>query len=233
VVPGKKRLRGKLSAIAVDLSLTFVGVLAALAVENFRESLHERGMEKEYLVAFRDALQSDTATINLELEKCFLKLNAATRLIEQIESKNPVPGEEFEETVQSILMLIDPAYNTAVYENLRSTGESRIIRSSTLRNSIIAHYLYLNKLITHQQSSIAEISYNKTFMDQFEYTEFNLSTRLSQKEILVRFQKSKPAQLYLKRLQKDMVVYRNSLIYSALPPTLILLEKVDMELKAQ
>lgn len=221
----------RFSYILVDLSLTFVGVLSALAVDNFRESLVENNREKEYLIAFRDALQSDTVTINTELQRCFFKLNAASKFIDLIERRDSSSNEKFEEATQSILMLIDPAYNTATYEDLKSTGNSRIIRNGELRNAIISHYTYLNKLTAIQQSYIPNISYNKFFMDQFNYDEFILPHAQSYKKIVNRFRNDNEAQLYLKRLQKEMIVYRNSLIYSALPRTLLLLEKVDTELQ--
>ena len=83
----KPLIRERVSSIAIDLLLTFIGVLAALAVENYRESLHEHEMEKEYLFAFRDALQSDTTAINLALQNSFHKLNAASQFIKLIESE--------------------------------------------------------------------------------------------------------------------------------------------------
>jgi hypothetical protein len=220
----------RFSYVLVDLLLTFVGVLSALAVDNYRESLVEKTREKEYLIAFRHALRSDTATINVELERCFFKLNAAGKFIDLIDKRDTSTNEMFEEVTQSILMLIDPAYNTATYEDLKSTGNSRLIRNGELRNAIISHYTYLNRLIAIQQSYIPNISYNKYFMDQFNYDEFVLPQNQSYKKIINRFRHDKDAQLYLKRLQKEMIVYRNSLIYSALPRTLSLLEKIDTEL---
>lgn len=223
--------RAGITSIAIELTLTFTGVLAALAVENFRESLVERGREKEYLVAFRDALQSDTAIINVELQRSFFKLNAATRLIARIDKHDSSSQATLGEDVQAILMLIDPAYNTAVYEDLKATGNSRIIQNIALRNAIIAHYLYLSKLITLQQNSIPFISYNRSFMDQFTYEEFSLPYNLDDEKIMDRFRGNQDIQHYLRSLQKDMIVYRNSLIYSALPRTLVLLEQVEVELE--
>ncbi len=227
----KHFLQRKFSYVLIDLLLTFVGVLSALAVDNFRESMVENNREKEYLVAFRDALKLDTATINTELERCYFKQKAAVKFIELIENRDSISNENFEEATQSILMLIDPAYNTATYEDLKSTGNSRIIRNRELRNAIITHYTYLNKLISIQQSSIPYISYNRTFMDQFNYDEFIHSQNQSHEKIIDRFRNDESAQLYLVRLQKEMIIYRNSLIYSALPRTLFLLEKVDVELQ--
>jgi hypothetical protein len=219
----------KFSYVVIDLTLTFVGVLSALAVDNFRESLSENAREKEYLIAFRDALKSDTATINTELERCFFKLNAAGKFIDLIEKQDSTSNADFEDLTLSILMLIDPAYNTATYEDLKSTGNSRIIRNADLRNDIIAHYTYLNKLMAIQQSSTSAIAYNAAFMDQFTYEEFTQLRNSSSEEVIGRLRNDKEATLYLKRLRKEMIIYRNSLLYSALPKTLALLEKVDAE----
>ena len=142
----------KISSILIDLLLTFIGVLAALGVDNFRESQVENSREKEYLEAFKAALQSDTTTINEELERCFLKLNAAGKFIDVIEKRDSSSNEELEQATQYVLMLIDPVYNTAPYEDIKSTGSSRIIRNTKLRNAIILHYTYLIKLATLQQS---------------------------------------------------------------------------------
>jgi hypothetical protein len=221
----------KISSILIDLLLTFIGVLAALGVDNFRESQVENSREKEYLEAFKAALQSDTTTINTELERCFLKLNAAGKFIDVIEKRDSSSNEELEQATQSILMLIDPVYNTAPYEDIKSTGSSRIIQNIELRNAIILHYTYLSKLAALQQSSIPNISYSKVFTDQFDYDEFVLPQGMSYSKIISRLRSDQAARLYLTRLPKEMIIYRNSLLYSALPRTLWLLEKVDIELR--
>ena len=228
----RRNSRGRrISSVALELSLTFIGVLAALGVENLRESFAEDRREKEYLTAFRGALQADTATINQELQRAFFKLNAAGKFIELINRDDSVSNEEFGQAIEAVLMLIDPAYNTAVYEDLKATGNSRIIQNIPLRNDIISHYVNLNKLIMLQQNSIQFISYNQIFTDQFRYDEFIQFDRMSSRDIIDRFRKNGEIQLYLSRLQKAMIFYRNSLIYSALPRTLILLEKIDLELQ--
>jgi len=217
----------------VELLLIILGVLSALAVENFRESLAESKKEKEYLLALRDAIQSDTAVIKKEIQRCFSKKNACTVFLQLTEgnSQQEIPQDKFDDMAASIMMLIDPVYNTAIYEDLKSSGNLKIISNTELRNSVISYYADLYKISDRFGDLALFTSYNENFTDLLDVDEFSFDEELSQGKIISRIKGNENAKIYLKRLQKRTLVIRNLFIYQMLPESLDLLDKVNQELE--
>jgi hypothetical protein len=216
--------------ILLQVFLIFIGVLAALAVENFKSSLSDRQREKEYLLAFREALTSDTASVNRELVRCHEKLMASKEMLQLVSTNGSVSPETFDGMSTSIIMLIHPIYNFAIYEDLKSSSNLRLITHSSLRTAIILHYTQLNDVTQIELPTELRISYNQAFTDQLEYEEFTFEKEFNPELIIGRIRRDAQAQLYLKRLQKDVTTIRNNLLHSVLPRSLDLLDKVNDEI---
>jgi hypothetical protein len=216
--------------ILLQVFLIFIGVLAALGVENFKSSLSDREREKEYLLAFREALTSDTASVNRELVRCHEKLMASKGMLQLVTTKGSVSPETFDALSTSIIMLIHPIYNFAIYEDLKSSSNLRLITNGSLRTAIILHYTQLNDVTQIELPTELRISYNQAFTDQLEYEEFTFEKEFNPELIIGRIRKDEQAQLYLKRLQKDVTTIRNNLLHSILPRSLDLLDKVNEEI---
>jgi hypothetical protein len=219
--------------ILLQVFLIFIGVLAALAVENFKSSLSDSQREKEYLFAFREALTSDTASVNRELVRCHEKLMASKEMLQLVTTNGSVSPESFDALSTSIIMLIHPIYNFAIYEDLKSSSNLRLITNSSLRTAIILHYTQLSDVTQIELPTELRISYNYAFTDQLEYEEFTFEKEFNPELIIGRIRKDEQAQLYLKRLQKDVTSIRNNLLYSILPRSLDLLDKVNEEINNQ
>jgi hypothetical protein len=219
-----------IGTILLQVVLIFIGVLAALAVENYKDTLADRQREKEYLLAFREALTSDTAGVNRELVRCHEKLMASKEMLELVTTNRVVSSETFDALSTSIIMLIHPIYNFAIYEDLKSSSNLRLITNSSLRTAIILHYTQLNDVTQIQLPSELRIAYNQAFTDQLDYEEFTFEKEFKPELIISRIRKDEQAQLYLKRLQKDVTTIRNTLLHSILPKSLDLLDKVNEEI---
>ena len=100
--------------ILIELALLIIGVLAALAVDNWRQSIGEKKMGRDYLINLREAIQEDTAVIKVEIKRGFDKENAATQVLQLIDSGKTVSPEAFEDLIENILMIVNPAFMTAV-----------------------------------------------------------------------------------------------------------------------
>jgi hypothetical protein len=216
--------------ILLQVFLIFIGVLAALAVENFKSSLSDSQREKEYLLAFRESLTSDTASVNRELLRCHEKLMASKEMLRLVTTNRSVSPETFDALSTSIIMLIHPIYNFAIYEDLKSSSNLRLITNSSLRTAIILHYTQLNDVTQIELPTELRISYNQAFTDLLEYEEFAFEKEFNPELIIGRIRKDEQAQLYLKRLQKDVTSIRNNLLHSILPRSLDLLDKVNEEI---
>jgi len=216
--------------ILLQVILIFIGVLAALAVENYKNSVADRQREKEYLLAFREALTSDTASINLELMRCYEKLMASKKMLELVETNKAISPEDFDAMSASIIMLIHPIYNLATYEDLKSSSNLRLITNSSLRTAIVLHYSQLNDLAQIQLPFEMNIAYNHAYTDQLTYEEFAFEGESNPKTIIERIRQAPHARLYLQQMQKDVTTLRNTLLHSILPKSLDMLDKVNEEI---
>lgn len=227
------RVQGKaLSGILIELFLIFVGVLAALAVENFRQLAQEKRAEQVYLLGFRDAIRADTAMIKSEIQRCYLKLKASSELLKLADSRQVASEEEFEEMITLVIMLINPTYETAIYEELKASGNIQIVSSEELRNAIISYYVLVDRTNEFYMASITEFGYNELFTDLIDTEEFALERPFSQTVIIDRLRKSQEGKRYLQRLQKRIITLHNSLFYTQLPRAHDLLDKLNRELGA-
>ncbi len=224
------KARETFAQIVIQLALIIIGVFTALAVENWRESIAEKKIGREYLINLREAVQSDTAMIKAEIKKGFDKENAAGEMLKLIDSGKTVDSEEFEDMIENILVLISPACMTTVYDELKSTGNLKLIRNNDLKKSMIVYYSSFELLLL-QVARI--INYNLDFMDAIDYGELTYRNPFSQETILARLRKSKEAKRHLRELQKIMFFYHQGMIYNMLPKSLELLDKINRDLESQ
>lgn len=224
--------REKLSFILIELVLIIAGVLAAITVENWRQSMQERSLERGYLVSLRNAVQADTAMFGVEIQKCFQKQKAAARLLQLTDKSEPIVDEDFEQLVQAVIMGIDPFYTTVVFEDLRSTGRLQLITDEGLRNSIIEYYLAAQHLTEIHGKHRDRLSYNPSFTDALTFDEYTFAS-INPQELLPRLAKNNDARLYLAQLQKDAYTTYSSLLFVSLPSSLTLLEKLEAALNGE
>ena len=225
-------IRRSLPNFLVELALIIIGVLSALAVENFRESVAERRKEREYLLALREAVQSDTAVTRKEIQRCFNKQKACAIFLQLADGNKPkeIPQDQFEDMVASVVMLIDPVYNTATYEDLKSSGNLKILSNSDLRNAVISYYADLYKTSTRFTEMATQTSYNEEFTDVLDPEEFSFDKEISQSKVIGQLKNDERSKLYLKRLQKRVMAMKSAFIYQLLPKSLDLLDKLNLEI---
>ncbi len=222
--------RKSVSSIFIELFLIIVGVLSALAVENYRQSILEQNMEVDYLIALRKAVRADTAMLNRDIQKYFKKQKACKTFLELIESGKPLDQEEFEMSAEAIIMNVDPFYNTAIFEDLKTSGHLQIISNEDLRNAMMEYYILVDHLSEVHIQNLFEISYNPFFTDLLTFREYAFEDELNQSGIVAQLKERKDSQLYLKRLQKRSYTFYSTLLFNSLPRSQNLLEEIDQEL---
>lgn len=221
------RERKAVFQIVIELILIIVGVLAALGVENWRAANAEKRTGQEYLVSLRDAVQRDTTMIKAEIKKAFDKRSAATKMLQLVKESKAVSPTEFADIIDNIMIIINPSYTTAVYEELRYTGNLKLISNKDLKSSIITYYSDLAIINNQVQSTIG---YNDDFLDVLDFDELTYKNEFSQGVILDRIRKNEKAYHYILKLQRDMYFYQQGMIYTTLPKSLELLDKINAEL---
>ncbi len=222
--------RKSVFSIFIELFLIITGVLSALAVENYRQSILEKNMEVDYLVALRNAVRADTAILNQDIQKYFKKQKACKTLLELVESGKPMDQEEFEMSAEAIIMSVDPFYNTAIFEDLKTSGHLQIISNEDLRNSLMEYYILVDHLSEVHIQNLFDIAYNPFFTDLLTFREYAFEEELNQSGIVAKLKERKDSQIYLKRLQKRSYTFYSTLLFNSLPRSQNLLDEIDREL---
>lgn len=128
-------------ALGVEFVVVVLGVLVALAVDEFREARRDAGLAAFYLEALEADLVNDSLTLS----------DAATRSMEQsasaalLDSLVEHPGATVEPealagAIRDIGGMADPAFNDGTYRDLINSGNSRLIADPGLRRKINAYY---------------------------------------------------------------------------------------------
>jgi len=216
--------------ILIELILIIVGVLCAIAVENSRQEARERTTELNYLRSIKASVEADTSMLKREIQKCFQKQKAGKTFLELISTGKVVDPTEFEALTQSVLMGIDPFYSTAIFEDIRASGNLQIIINDELRTQIINYYLTVAHLSQIQSQQRDDLSYNRTMLDVLTFDEFTFEA-LDQKDLIARMRQDKEVVEYLGRLEKTAYTQHASLLFTCLPKSLDLLDAINTELE--
>jgi hypothetical protein len=221
-------LKKSLNDILIQLALIVVGVLSALGVDNYRESIQEHRTEKEYLISLRNALQADTAILRTEVQKVYDKINATTELFKLSKLATPIDAEKFENIVTDVIMLIRPRFVTAVYEELKFTGNLKLIRNKELKSLIISYYS--DNEVIQQQNDRQLFGYPAAFVDILTFDEMEYRIPFDQKRIFKAIETEQLMRTELLRCQKLAGTVRKGMIYTSLPQSIALLEKLQEEI---
>lgn len=134
----------KLPTFVLDVLVVVFGVLLALGIDQYRTSLKDEQIERDYLQALRSDLQSDLDQFDEDIyPEINARLEAAERLLAISEDNLPVDVSSqarfYEDIGQSGFMRIYQPRKTAL-EDLLATGNLRNITNFELRLSILNYY---------------------------------------------------------------------------------------------
>lgn len=212
----------------IQLILIIVGVLSALGVDNYRETIQEHKSEKEFLINLRNSVQSDTAVLKKEIQLTYNKINAIAELISLSQSPKSVDNEKFGNLVTDVIMLIRPNFVTAVYEELKFTGNFKLIRNIKLKALIISYYG--DNAIIQEQNDREVGNHPIYFLNEINFDELEYKIPFDQKRILNFLRTNEVVRTELLLLQKRTSFVRSGMIYTSLPRSIELLEKLQAEI---
>ncbi len=213
--------------IFVQLLLIIVGVLSALAVDNYRESVQEHRTEREYLIGLLNAVRTDTAMLKNEIQRTYTKVNSISELLRLTNANSTIDDEKFSNLVTDALMLIRPNYLRAVYDELQFTGNFKLIQNNELKLAIIGYY---SDVAIIQREKERDESYPPEVMKLFSLEELEFKVPFDQRRIFKAIQNNQMAKEELLWTQKFTHIYRTAMIYTSLPKSIELLEKLQAEI---
>lgn len=221
-------MKKSLNDILIQLALIIIGVLSALGVDNYRESIQEHRTEKEYLVSLRNAVQADTVVLKNEIQRIYNKINATAELIDLAKSGSVIDADRFENIITDVIMLVRPRFITAVYEELKFTGNFKLIRNKELKSLIISYYS--DNQTIQEQNDHQLVAYPQLFMDHLSFDEMEGRTPFDQKRIFKVLETDNGVLIELTRSQKAAGTVRSGMIYTSLPRSIALLEMLQAEI---
>ena len=148
-----------------ELVVVFVGVAAAFAVENLRESLNERAVGGQYLSAFRQDLTADLAMLQEQQEARRAQLNNALVVLEFFEGR-AIDPQRFFEAYYTMLLMLRTAPNSNTMDEVLSSGSLRLIRDTEIRGDLLdlySSYDRIARLEEHMDRDFDSYLYDPTF----------------------------------------------------------------------
>lgn len=148
-----------------ELVVVFVGVAAAFAVENLRESLNERAVGDQYLSGFREDLTADLAMLREHQEARQAQLDNALVVREFFEGR-PMDPQRFFESYYALLRTLSVAPSRNTMHEVVSSGSLRLIRDAEIRGALLdlyATYDRIARLEEHMDRDFDSYLYDPTF----------------------------------------------------------------------
>jgi len=157
----------------LELLVVAVGLLMAFQVDRWWETRDELDTERQYTSRLISDIQTDIDNLNGAIGLAQLRHSFAGRLMDVAENpelalQSPV---EFILAVNQAAFTHTPALTSNTFEELTSTGNLRLLRSSDLKNSLFDYYRFDNE--ERQYQSLA-------LMQEFRHFELAAGTLTNQ-----------------------------------------------------
>ena len=130
--------------VFIELVVVIVGLVLAFQIDRWREEVAERKLETVYLQRLTSDIESDIPPLESAIRLADMRKNYVELLMAVAED----PAVAVEQPM-SFLVAIDqasftfsPNSNKATYEDLRSTGNMRLIRNQELKTRLNEYYGY-------------------------------------------------------------------------------------------
>lgn len=135
------KLQNYLKYAAGEIILVVVGILIALQINNWSESIKNRELESVYLREMLEDFKSNLQKSEDTIEWINEVIPEMIVLLEQSSLDKPdIPVDSLNYNFSSLLTM--PTYNSTdrVYQNLIGSGDFKIITSRNLKNDIANYY---------------------------------------------------------------------------------------------
>jgi hypothetical protein len=133
--------RSKVPRVVGDFLLIVVGVLAALAADSWMDRSRDAFLERRYLAELSRALTSDTSEIRASIAHSTQRTADAGKVLHVLRGSGSVGDVgEFVVAVYLAGQFNIPESETAVFDELLSSGRLLLLQDVDLRRELIAYY---------------------------------------------------------------------------------------------
>lgn len=129
-------------AVIVEVLVVVVGLLLAFQLDGWRETLAEREQERTYIDRLIADVEADLPKIEYAVELQTIRLGFIELLMKaagdpMIAADDPIV---FLAAIDQAAFTYTPTLTTHTFENLRSTGDLRLIQSEDVKNALFSYY---------------------------------------------------------------------------------------------
>jgi hypothetical protein len=123
-----------------EIILVVIGILIALQINNWNETRIEKEQEKDILQSLQLDFRADVKEISVKLAYEEDMIVGFTNCLEILTNNKKATKAEFKENFKTILQVGDVTLNATTFNNLRTTGEIRLVRNKKLSEKIVNYY---------------------------------------------------------------------------------------------
>ena len=135
-----------------EIVLVVIGILIALSINTWNENRKDRTMEANYLKGISENLEGNISELEALILDDSLLLDGYTNLVRAFSDKmyqsNP---STLIQTIFKIQVVNSFEGNSIVFEDLKSSGRTNLIRSDSLRYKLQSYYNQIEIMITSEK----------------------------------------------------------------------------------
>ena len=151
-----------------EIVLVVIGILIALSINNWNENRKTQIEERDILQRLQLDLRDDLKTLQFSLDFKKDIVESYGLCLDILSEETTATKEEFMNHFSSILQVGEVNLNMTTFNNLRSTGKIRLIKSNEIADNIVSYYNSDYKL---WESALKDYTRNITapYILQFDY----------------------------------------------------------------
>ena len=135
-----------------EIVLVVIGILIALSINTWNENRKDRAMEANYLKGISENLEGNISELEALILDDSLLLDGYTILVRAFSDKtyqsNP---NTLIQTIFKIQVVNSFEGNSIVFEDLKSSGRTNLIRSDSLRYKLQSYYNQIEIMVTSEK----------------------------------------------------------------------------------
>jgi hypothetical protein len=140
----------------LEFLMIFLAVTLGFFAENIREKITNKTIEKEYIQSLVSDLEADTSAISQAIDE-WSSANQDVVVIQQSLKARPVDVKTFYQSLSKDFWHFDLfKYDNKTVEELKSSGNFRLISDKKIENQIMSFDLDMNYLLT-QEKDVKEL----------------------------------------------------------------------------
>lgn len=135
------------SRLGLEFLVVVVGILAALAVDDWQQSRSDRALEEHLLTSLADDLADDRRDAELQVQLVRAQQDAIDHLLAvtqhplaPVDRQLSSSPEDINESLATLLNYAELQVFDATYTEMIATGSVRVIRNAALRRQIASYY---------------------------------------------------------------------------------------------